>query len=225
MKRRDLLLRRYWRREDDGTYVILYHSVFHRKCPPQRGYVRAYFKSGGFVISPVKQGKKCVVKHMLAVDWRIWKSYVMKASARTVTISFLERVGALRELFRVKGLNNSHEIFSGEITREIGVPHCEEDDIKTEIDLMGMEIVREDEPRPSNLMGLNGAVDEFFDVPEPSDDERSENERPLITNPILFSSFSFREIHFLDKFYDVYTGFSISNAEISISICNVEKQN
>ncbi|CAL5196988.1 unnamed protein product [Lathyrus oleraceus] len=45
MKRRDLLLRRYWRREDDGTYVILYHSVFHKKCPHQKGYVRACLKS------------------------------------------------------------------------------------------------------------------------------------------------------------------------------------
>uniref|UniRef100_A0A2C9V1H6 START domain-containing protein n=1 Tax=Manihot esculenta TaxID=3983 RepID=A0A2C9V1H6_MANES len=44
MKRRDFLLRRYWRREDDGTYVILYHSVFHKKCPPQKGYVRACLK-------------------------------------------------------------------------------------------------------------------------------------------------------------------------------------
>ena len=70
MKPRDLLLRRYWRREDDGTYgnnvalgtltdeyvsfglthlhsiaVILYHSVFHQRCPPQVGYVRACLKS------------------------------------------------------------------------------------------------------------------------------------------------------------------------------------
>ncbi|MBA0680756.1 hypothetical protein Goari_012440, partial [Gossypium aridum] len=45
MKRRDLLLRRYWRREDDGTYVILYHSVFHKNCPPQKSYVRACLKS------------------------------------------------------------------------------------------------------------------------------------------------------------------------------------
>ncbi|KAL2525847.1 Pleckstrin-like proteiny (PH) and lipid-binding START domains-containing protein [Abeliophyllum distichum] len=185
MKRRELLLRRYWRREDDGTYVILYHSVFHRKCPPQRGYVRASVKSGGFVITPVKQGKECVVKHMLAVDWRIWKSYLMKASARSITISFLERVGALRELFRAKGGNNFHEFLSGEITREIGVPHCEKEDIKTEIDLMRMGSVTEDESQKSNLMGLNGTDDEFFDVPEPSYDERSENGWPLIMSPEL----------------------------------------
>ncbi|XP_050878591.1 protein ENHANCED DISEASE RESISTANCE 2 [Lathyrus oleraceus] len=68
MKRRDLLLRRYWRREDDGTYVILYHSVFHKKCPHQKGYVRACLKSGGYVISPANMGKQSVVKHMLAIE-------------------------------------------------------------------------------------------------------------------------------------------------------------
>uniref|UniRef100_M1C950 Pleckstrin homology (PH) domain-containing protein / lipid-binding START domain-containing protein n=1 Tax=Solanum tuberosum TaxID=4113 RepID=M1C950_SOLTU len=45
MRKRDLLLQRYWRREDDGTYVILYHSVFHQKCPCQKGYVRACLKT------------------------------------------------------------------------------------------------------------------------------------------------------------------------------------
>lgn len=45
MKKRDLLLQRYWRREDDGTYVVLYHSVSHQKCPCQKGYVRACLKS------------------------------------------------------------------------------------------------------------------------------------------------------------------------------------
>nr|GFA97529.1 hypothetical protein [Tanacetum cinerariifolium] len=53
MKRRDLLLQRYWNREDDGTYIILYHSVHHKNCPPRKSYIRAYLKSGGYVISPV----------------------------------------------------------------------------------------------------------------------------------------------------------------------------
>lgn len=86
MKRRDLLVRRYWRREDDGTYgsfdwwkffiecvmfeniyylnesnfffiflvtVILYHSVFHKKCPSQKGYVRACLKSNVCLIKKV----------------------------------------------------------------------------------------------------------------------------------------------------------------------------
>lgn len=81
MKRRDLLLRRYWRRDDDGTYVILYHSVYHKKCSPQKGYVRVCLKSGGYVISPANHGKQSVVKHMLAIDWKYWKAYLLPSSA------------------------------------------------------------------------------------------------------------------------------------------------
>uniref|UniRef100_A0A6N2L728 START domain-containing protein n=1 Tax=Salix viminalis TaxID=40686 RepID=A0A6N2L728_SALVM len=92
MKRRDFLMRRYWRREDDGTYVILYHSVYHKKCPPQKGYVRACLKSGGYVISPVNHGRRSVVKHMLAVDWKSWKSYLRTSSAQSITIRMLGRV-------------------------------------------------------------------------------------------------------------------------------------
>ncbi|KAE8714742.1 protein-tyrosine sulfotransferase-like [Hibiscus syriacus] len=102
MKQRDLLLQRYWRREDDGTYVILYHSVVHEKCPPQSGYVRAHLKSGGYVITPVNQGQQSTVKHMLAIDWKFWKFYVRPSAARSLTISMLKRVAALRELFKGK---------------------------------------------------------------------------------------------------------------------------
>ncbi|XP_040969199.1 protein ENHANCED DISEASE RESISTANCE 2-like isoform X3 [Gossypium hirsutum] len=59
MKRRDLLLRRYWRREDDGTYVILYHSVFHKKCPPQKSYIRACLKSNAVRLQ--RSEEDCVV--------------------------------------------------------------------------------------------------------------------------------------------------------------------
>lgn len=172
MKRRDLLLRRYWRREDDGTYVILYHSVFHRKCPPQDGYVRACLKSGGYVISPSPQGKECIIKHMLAIDWKCWKSYIQKGAARTITTRMLEKVAALRELFRAKGGNGSHEYISGELS--------DKDETKTEASFDRSHSVTDDESSrqpasSSTLMALSDAVDEFFDVPEQSDDEGLES--------------------------------------------------
>ncbi|KAI3458973.1 hypothetical protein Pfo_015636 [Paulownia fortunei] len=188
MKRRDLLLRRYWRREDDGTYVILCHSVFHKKCPPQNGYVRACLKSGGYVITPMNQGKECVVKHMLSIDWRFWKSYLRKASARAITIRVLGRVAALRELFRAKAGNTSHEFLSGELTIDIGVPDSEKEEIKTEVGLKRTQNKTEDEASgqlsgASSLTGLNDAADEFFDVPEPSDDDLLENGWHSNTSP------------------------------------------
>ncbi|KAL8551510.1 hypothetical protein ACS0TY_000565 [Phlomoides rotata] len=143
MKRRDILLRRYWRRKDDGTYVILCHSVVNKKCPPQNGYVRACVKSGGYVITPIKQGKACVVRNMLSVDWKFWKSYLRKASSRSITVHMLSNIAALRELFRARAENASPELLSEEQTIDIGILDCE----------------RQDE-----------TVDEFYDFPEPSDD-------------------------------------------------------
>ncbi|XP_073040663.1 protein ENHANCED DISEASE RESISTANCE 2-like isoform X2 [Primulina eburnea] len=180
MKRRDLLLRRYWRREEDGTYVILYHSVIHRKCPPQNGYVRAYLKSGGYVISPTKQGKECVIKNMLSVDWRFWKSYIRKTSSRSITICMLGRVAALREFFTAKSGNSSHECVSRELTIDTGMPVSDEA-IMTELSMNRVPYKDEDEPArqisgASSLFEMDDAADEFFDVPEPIDDEPLETE-------------------------------------------------
>ncbi|CAA3014807.1 ENHANCED DISEASE RESISTANCE 2-like [Olea europaea subsp. europaea] len=190
MKRRDLLLQRYWRRENDGTYVILYHTVFHRNCPPKHGYVRARLKSGGFVITPAKQGKECVVKHMLAIDWRIWTSYLRKTSARSITIRMLGRVAALRELFRAKAGYGSYEYLSGELTKDIWMPQREKEVIKTEVDLKRTESKTKDESEKpvsgsSSLGELNDAEDEFFDVLEPSDDDQPFNGCSVNTSPEL----------------------------------------
>ncbi|GKV08312.1 hypothetical protein SLEP1_g19961 [Rubroshorea leprosula] len=183
-KSRDLLLQRYWRREDDGTYVILYHSVFHKKRPPQKGYVRACLKSGGYVISPMKEGKQSVVKHMLAIDWKFWKSYLRTASARSITIRMLERIAALRELFRAKeGNYPSTDLSSGELTRNARLHNCDEDhvvDIQTQMEAVKTkENTSEGAERApsehSSLVGLNDCADEFFDVPEPSDYDQSED--------------------------------------------------
>ncbi|KAJ4826742.1 hypothetical protein Tsubulata_016831 [Turnera subulata] len=184
MRRRDFLLRRYWRREDDGTYVILYHSVFHKKCPPQKGYVRACLKSGGYVVSPVNQGRRSVVKHMLAIDWKFWKSYIRTSSARSITIRMLGRVAALRELFRAKiGNCPLSDFSSGELGRSIRLQQNEADwsvDARTltEDGKTRESLNEEADKAPSehaSLGGLNDAADEFFDVPEPSDYDQLEN--------------------------------------------------
>ncbi|KAM7499126.1 hypothetical protein LguiA_023540 [Lonicera macranthoides] len=176
MRKRDLLVRRYWRREDDGTYVILYHSVIHRKCPPQPGYVRAFLKSGGYVVMPVNQGKESVVKHMLAINWKFWKSYLRKASARSLTIQMLGRVAALREMFRAKS-GNYPEFSSGEVSRGIGLPQIDKEKIAPEVESRNIEDQKREDgkeknlSRASSLIRLNDASDEFFDVPEPSSDD------------------------------------------------------
>ncbi|XP_061347077.1 protein ENHANCED DISEASE RESISTANCE 2 [Gastrolobium bilobum] len=195
MKPRDLLLRRYWRREDDGTYVLLYHSVYHMKCPPQRGYVRACLKSGGFVVTPVNKGTQSVVRHMLAVDWKFWKLYLRPTSARSITIRMLERVAALRELFRTKAGNYPSEPII--MTKDIELPLSVKEDIKTEISVelskieellvMKDEVDKEHSGRTS-LMGLNDS-DEFFDVPESTDYDNFENEwHPDLTSEPLAMS-------------------------------------
>ncbi|OAY64265.1 Protein ENHANCED DISEASE RESISTANCE 2-like [Ananas comosus] len=161
MKRRDLLLRRYWRREDDGTY------------------------GGGYVITPINQGKQSVVKHMLAIDWKLWKSYLLTSSAKYITIRMLVRVAALREFFRAKiGNCPCSDFSSGELTKEIGLPQSEKEDIKVEV-LSTSESTKYEDPAEGSqsspkhgsvggsFLQLNDAADEFFDFPdEPEHDEK-----------------------------------------------------
>ncbi|PWZ20966.1 Protein ENHANCED DISEASE RESISTANCE 2-like [Zea mays] len=42
---RDLCYARYWRRNDDGSYVVLFRSIEHPNCGRQRGFVRAFIES------------------------------------------------------------------------------------------------------------------------------------------------------------------------------------
>lgn len=53
-KPRDLVLMRYWRREEDGSYFVMYQSMDHPECRVRHNYVRANFLGGGFVIAPQK---------------------------------------------------------------------------------------------------------------------------------------------------------------------------
>ncbi|KAG7628520.1 putative pleckstrin domain, START domain, protein ENHANCED DISEASE RESISTANCE 2 [Arabidopsis thaliana] len=175
MNRRDLLLRRYWRREDDGTYVILCHSVYHKNCPPKKGYVRACVKSGGYVVTPANNGKQSLVKHMVAIDWRSWNLYMRPSSARSITIRVVERVAALREMFKAKQGHGFTEFVSGEfLDTKPCLSKINTMPLKTEakeVDLETMHAEEMDKPTSArnSLMDLNDASDEFFDVPEPNE--------------------------------------------------------
>ncbi|AQK61262.1 protein ENHANCED DISEASE RESISTANCE 2 isoform X1 [Zea mays] len=72
---RDLCYARYWRRNDDGSYVVLFRSTEHLKCGRRRGFVRAFIESGGFKISPLKcrNGRpRTQVQHLMQIDLKGW---------------------------------------------------------------------------------------------------------------------------------------------------------
>ncbi|CAG7905652.1 hypothetical protein BRARA_D00440 [Brassica rapa] len=175
MNRRDVLLRRYWRREEDGTYVILCHSVYHKKCPPTKGYVRACVKSGGYVVTPVSKGKQSLVKHMVAIDWRSWNLYMRPSSERSITIRVVERLAALREMFKAKQGHGFAEFVSGEFMQtksslsKINTLPFKKEAKRIDLELVKVEEMEKPSSARNSLMDLNDASDEFFDVPEPNE--------------------------------------------------------
>lgn len=88
---------------------------------------------------------------------------------------------ALRELFRAKqGNYSSPEFLSGELTRNMRMHQTDgnmvqmptedgnsKENTSEEVDQVSSE--------HASLVGLNDAADEFFDVPEPSEYDDSEN--------------------------------------------------
>jgi len=64
---RDFVLFRYWRFDDDGSYIICYDSVQHRECPPQDGYVRGEMH-GVISIAPNRHNHHDSTKHDTAMN-------------------------------------------------------------------------------------------------------------------------------------------------------------
>ncbi|KAL8166842.1 hypothetical protein V2J09_008341 [Rumex salicifolius] len=170
MQRRDLLLRRYWRKDDDNTYVILYNSAIHKKCPPQNNFIRAFLKSGGYLITPATQGKQSIVRYMLSIDWKSWRSQIISSSSRTMTITMLERVAGLRELFKAKS-GSSNKFSSGDFIREIKLESERKDRVSVDVQITEQTALIRDEAKRAlantSLMDLDDASEEFFDIPEP----------------------------------------------------------
>ena len=72
---RDYCIHRFWRFEDDGSYVICYDSVVHPDCPPCSPYVRGKL-NGVYSIAPRKRHvtsnsanmEECLLTHIVQVD-------------------------------------------------------------------------------------------------------------------------------------------------------------
>ncbi|KAJ9134989.1 hypothetical protein P3X46_032215 [Hevea brasiliensis] len=99
---RDLCYVRYWRRNDDGSYVVLFRSREHENCGPQPGYVRAHVESGGFNISPLKprNGRpRTQVQHLMQIDLKGWGVGYISSFQQHCLLQMLNSVAGLREWF------------------------------------------------------------------------------------------------------------------------------
>ncbi|XP_024317775.1 protein ENHANCED DISEASE RESISTANCE 2 isoform X1 [Brachypodium distachyon] len=99
---RDLCYVRYWRRNDDGSYVVLFRSIEHPNCGRQRGYVRAFIESGGFKISPLKcrNGRpRTQVQHLMQIDLRGWLLNYSPSFQYHSLLQIQNCVAGLREYF------------------------------------------------------------------------------------------------------------------------------
>ncbi|GFZ17086.1 similar to ENHANCED DISEASE RESISTANCE 2 [Actinidia rufa] len=99
---RDLCYVRYWRRNDDGSYVVLFRSREHENCGPQPGCVRAHIESGGFNISPLKprNGRpRAQVQHLMQIDLKGWAVGYISSFQQYCLLQMLNSVSGLREYF------------------------------------------------------------------------------------------------------------------------------
>ncbi|CAN6324421.1 unnamed protein product [Urochloa humidicola] len=99
---RDLCYVRYWRRNDDGSYVVLFQSREHPNCGPQPGFVRAHIESGGFNISPLKSRNgriRTQVQHLMQIDLKGWGVGYVPSFQQHCLIHMLNSVAGLREWF------------------------------------------------------------------------------------------------------------------------------
>ncbi|XP_050377555.1 protein ENHANCED DISEASE RESISTANCE 2 isoform X2 [Argentina anserina] len=99
---RDLCYVRYWRRNDDGSYVVLFRSREHENCGPQPGYVRAHIESGGFNISPLKSRNgrpRTQVQHLMQIDLKGWGVGYVSSFQQHCLLQVLNSVAGLREWF------------------------------------------------------------------------------------------------------------------------------
>lgn len=117
LRMRDLCLSRYWKREENGAYLIFFQSTEHPKYPQRRGAVRALIRSGGYVITPLKAragGKpRCLVEHVVEVDvggWSSWFGIGLSPYPAHVRDTLLGSVAGIREYYAAQRVDSSNTV-------------------------------------------------------------------------------------------------------------------
>ena len=80
---RDFVLYRYWRLEEDGSFMVCYESIEHKDCPPCPGYCRGEMHQM-YTVAPMKKmqrrtvssfkdgANECLVTAVVQVDPKGW---------------------------------------------------------------------------------------------------------------------------------------------------------
>lgn len=170
---RDLCYVRYWRRNDDGSYVVLFRSREHDNCGPQPGCVRAHIESGGYNISPLKprNGRpRTQVQHLMQIDLKGWGVSYIPSFQQHCLRQMLNSVAGLREWFAQSDERNAPpripvmvNMFSTSVTSK-------KSQKTNDISVNSTSLDQNAANRNSVLMDEYSDDDEDFQIAEPDQD-------------------------------------------------------
>lgn len=102
---RDFCLRRYWRYDDDGSYVVCYDSCVNPACDPEPAYTRGELH-GVFTIAPRKRrsssSPECMLTYCVQVDPRGWVPTMSIPYLASQSYAEAFAVSALMQMIDVK---------------------------------------------------------------------------------------------------------------------------
>nr|GMD99202.1 protein ENHANCED DISEASE RESISTANCE 2-like isoform X1 [Ipomoea batatas] len=205
---RDLCYVRYWRRNDDGTYVVLFRSREHGSCGRQPGYVRAHIESGGFTISPQKSRHgipRTKVQYLMQIDLKGWVVGHLSSFKQHCLFQMLNSVAGLREYFSQ----------TDERTAAPGIPAMV--DMASVSSKRNQKLDEDSDPhhRSPSLDQMTAANKNAAMLDEDSDEDEEfqvadqEEEKPLLENEVkktgiltvYYKSFSYMYIYHQENTY------------------------
>ncbi|KAG6548451.1 hypothetical protein Mapa_009938 [Marchantia paleacea] len=166
--KRDFVFSRYWRRDQDGSYLIHQISTMHKSRPVKYGYQRIDFNPGIWEISPlpprpgtnVARSLVTQIMEVRSTGWGRWKASHYAKFHKTVPCVMLCRIAGLREFFAAKP--------------ELSMtPEAAERVITTTSPKAGRKPSESPDALPDPLVQVPESNEEFYDAimgAEPADD-------------------------------------------------------